>query len=111
MTSLLHVALETGRTHQIRVHLKHLRAPVLGDEVYGYETFNTWVGKHVKRPLLHAFRLEVDHPITGERLLFQAKPPSDVVKVIEGSILPDFSSNLNQYLAIESSTEKIFGDG
>ncbi|KAJ8908798.1 hypothetical protein NDN08_005502 [Rhodosorus marinus] len=111
MTSLLQVALETGRTHQIRVHLKHLRAPVLGDEVYGYETFNTRVRKHVKRPLLHAFRLEVDHPITGERLLFQAKPPSDVVRVIEESILPDFSSNLNEYLAIESTTEKIIKDG
>lgn len=59
----------TGRTHQIRVHLAHLGFPILGDPLYGGAAPDT------KRLLLHALRLQLDHPRTGERLRVVAPPP------------------------------------
>ncbi len=66
----------TGRTHQIRVHLKHIGCPVLGDSVYGSERLNRVLspGRH----LLHAYRLQFDHPITGEPLKLTAPIPEDL---------------------------------
>ena len=63
--------LQTGRTHQIRVHAKHLSHPVVGDPLYGYkkQKFN------VEGQLLHAWQLELDHPTTGERMTFHAPLP------------------------------------
>ncbi|MGN0814025.1 MAG: RluA family pseudouridine synthase [Candidatus Coproplasma sp.] len=63
--------LHTGRTHQIRVHAKHLGHPVVGDDVYGAKKpkFN------LNGQLLHAYRLEFTHPATGERMTFQAPLP------------------------------------
>lgn len=61
---------KTGRTHQIRVHLKHLGHPVTGDPVYGRR------GTHT-RHFLHAWRLEFTHPATGKRISFQAPLPGD----------------------------------
>lgn len=71
--------LHTGRTHQIRVHAKHLNHPVVGDEVYGRKKreFN------LNGQLLHAWRLEFSHPTSGERLTFTAPLPdyfADVLK-------------------------------
>lgn len=63
---------KTGRTHQIRVHLKHLGAPILGDGVYGSSST-----KGAPRMLLHAYRLFLPHPITGEPLQFTAPLPDD----------------------------------
>lgn len=59
----------TGRTHQIRAHLAHLGFPILGDDLYGGAEPDT------KRLLLHALRLELDHPRSGERLCVVAPPP------------------------------------
>lgn len=69
--SLLHLKLETGRTHQIRVHLQYIHHPILGDEVYG--------GTHAatQRQMLHAFRLSFLHPRTGIINSFFAAPPKD----------------------------------
>ena len=67
---VVQVAIETGRTHQIRVHLAHIGCHVLGDPVYGDDNANRIcvnVPFHAKRPLLHAWRLGFDHPATGER--------------------------------------------
>ena len=62
--------LETGRTHQIRVHSKYVNHPVIGDETYnGSNEFG------LKGQLLHAYKLEFDHPITGERMTFSAPLP------------------------------------
>jgi len=63
--------LETGRTHQIRVHLSSIRHAVLGDSLYA--------GKHLQTaPLqLHAWRIAFDHPVTGARIEVEAKPPED----------------------------------
>ncbi len=63
--------LQTGRTHQIRVHAKHLGHPVAGDPVYGYKK------QKIKADgqLLHAYRLELTHPSSGERMTFNAPLP------------------------------------
>ena len=63
--------LRTGRTHQIRVHAKHLGHPVVGDPVYGIkkQKFN------LNGQLLHAFRLAFVHPVTGEEMQFEAPLP------------------------------------
>ncbi len=73
--SWVDVQLITGRTHQIRVHLKHIGTPVLGDPVYGRPATNEKFG--VKRQLLHAKTLSFIHPITGEALSFEASIPED----------------------------------
>jgi 23S rRNA pseudouridine1911/1915/1917 synthase len=70
--TLVECTLHTGRTHQIRVHLKHLGHPVLGDEVYGKRA-------GFPRQMLHAWRLGFAHPRTGERLNFESPIPPDFV--------------------------------
>ncbi len=67
----------TGRTHQIRVHLKHLRAPIVGDKVYGKPS------PAIGRQALHAYELRFPHPRTGKLLEFCAPVPSDMVKAWE----------------------------
>jgi 23S rRNA pseudouridine1911/1915/1917 synthase len=74
--SLLEIDLKTGRTHQIRVHLKHIGHPVLGDAVYGIERINTRFG--ISRQLLHASSLHFTHPITQEKKEFVAPFPEDM---------------------------------
>ncbi len=69
--SLLHLKLETGRTHQIRVHMSFIKHSVLGDPIYGGET------QGINRQMLHAFRLSFTHPKTGIKKSFMAPPPSD----------------------------------
>lgn len=68
--SLLECRPKTGRTHQIRVHLKHLGHPIAGDRVYGG-------GADFPRQLLHAWKLRVVHPTTGRELFFEAALPED----------------------------------
>lgn len=66
----------TGRTHQIRVHLKHIGCPILGDAVYGIDRLNRLFD--ISRHLLHAYCLTFDHPITGELLKLVAPIPDDL---------------------------------
>lgn len=66
---------KTGRTHQIRVHLQHIRCPILGDTVYGKGPL--FQKESISRFLLHAYRLELPHPITGAPLCFSAPIPED----------------------------------
>ena len=75
--SLLELALETGRTHQIRVHLAHLGHPLLGDGVYGKAS------PLLDRPFLHASLLGFQHPRTGEALEFRAELPPDLAGVLD----------------------------
>lgn len=70
--SLVELSLETGRTHQIRVHMGHLGHPLLGDYLY-YPDFS-----HIKRVALHSCALSFTHPITGEALHFQVPLPKDM---------------------------------
>lgn len=73
--SLVDVAIETGRTHQIRVHLAYLRTPVLGDSTYGSAGANKAYG--AKRQMLHAKTLSFAHPLSGEKLTLDAPLPDD----------------------------------
>ena len=70
---------ETGRTHQVRVHLAHLGAPLLGDPKYGGPRMIGQVS--VPRVMLHAARLELPHPITGAPLRFEAPVPADFAEL------------------------------
>lgn len=71
--------LHTGRTHQIRVHAKHLNHPVVGDDVYGRKKREF----DLNGQLLHAWRLEFTHPVSGERLVFTAPLPDYFCEVLK----------------------------
>jgi len=75
--SLVELELETGRTHQIRVHMAHIGCPLTGDFLYGTENRAL-----IARPALHSARLELTHPITGERLRFGLPLPADMAALI-----------------------------
>jgi len=77
--ALLECRLETGRTHQIRVHLEAIGHPVVGDPVYG----GVRPGLAAARPMLHAAVLAFSHPATGERLRFESPLPADFEAVLE----------------------------
>lgn len=82
--TLLACTLETGRTHQIRVHMAHLGHPLLGDKLYGNPSPLKGVGMlDVPRQMLHAAELGFIHPVTGEELAFSYPIPQDMKKVIE----------------------------
>lgn len=100
--SLLRVQLETGRTHQIRVHMAHIGFPLVGDPVYGgrarlprgisAELIQTLQG--FKRQALHARELGLIHPVTGEEMHFEAPWPDDfthLVKMLRKEAHPDLS--------------------
>lgn len=74
--SLVKVGLETGRTHQIRVHLSHFFFPILGDDVYGRKD-------EYDRQMLHAYYLEFIHPITGKEIKVIGKLHSDYIKALK----------------------------
>ena len=86
--TLIECRLETGRTHQIRVHLAHIKHPVLGDPVYGggaTKSRKAAIGEDAAaavealgRQALHARLLGFDHPITGEPLRFESDLPPDL---------------------------------
>lgn len=93
--SLLELGLETGRTHQIRVHLAALRMPVMGDPAYGGRVRKSLSLRPAERSLadallrglarqaLHAVRLEFEHPVSGERLAFESPIPEDFTRALE----------------------------
>ena len=79
--SLLEIDLETGRTHQIRVHMAAMRHPLVGDTTYGADpTLAARVG--LTRPALHAARLEIAHPATGELVAVESPDPPDFVEAL-----------------------------
>lgn len=77
--SLLRCDLETGRTHQVRVHLASLGHPVAGDRVYG----GARAAAFAPRPMLHAYRLRLRHPLTHEEMTFETPPPADFTELWE----------------------------
>jgi len=93
--SLVECRLETGRTHQIRVHFSHIKHPLFNDEEYGgdqilkgttfakYQQFVKNCFKILPRQALHAKSLAFDHPVTGKRLSFDSELPDDMKQVIE----------------------------
>jgi 23S rRNA pseudouridine1911/1915/1917 synthase len=93
--SLVECKLETGRTHQIRVHFSYMKHPLFNDEEYGgdqilkgttftkYQQFIKNCFKILPRQALHAKSLAFDHPVTGKRLSFDSDLPDDMVQVID----------------------------
>jgi 23S rRNA pseudouridine1911/1915/1917 synthase len=77
--TLVELQLDTGRTHQIRVHLKHIHHPIVGDKVYGSTRKHPF---KVERPLLHARFLRFFHPVSGEALAFEAPVPEDFARIL-----------------------------
>ncbi len=80
-TTLLEVRLETGRTHQIRVHLSEIGHPICGDTAYGGRGCGGRLG--LLRQFLHSTRLEFGHPISGERFSCESKPPADLRRALD----------------------------
>ncbi len=88
--SHIHVELETGRTHQIRVHMQHLRHPVVGDPVYAgrpripaeADTVFIDLLRKFSRQALHAWRLSLIHPVSGEEISWQADLPEDMQQLL-----------------------------
>ncbi|GAB4357904.1 MAG: 23S rRNA pseudouridine(1911/1915/1917) synthase RluD [Gammaproteobacteria bacterium] len=88
--TLIQVSLETGRTHQIRVHMAHIRHPLVGDPIYGgrarlpkgaSETLSARL-RAFRRQALHAYRLRLVHPQSGEERLWESAPPEDMAQLI-----------------------------
>ncbi len=108
--SLLSLALETGRTHQIRVHLAHFNRPVFGDPIYGgrEERLNgiaplfrreaTHLLAQTNRQMLHATQLTFVHPVTKRKMVFRAHPPEDmqnVLNILAGTYSSSSSSGIS----------------
>lgn len=104
--SLVEWRLETGRTHQIRVHTREIGHPILGDDTYGGGGGSAAERLHARgimelgvakgivqhkctRPMLHARTLGFRHPVTGEEMDFAAHPPADFEHVFQALSLPD----------------------
>lgn len=89
--TMVDIRLNTGRTHQIRVHFSHLGHPLVGDDLYGgtktiKRLKNSKLQDFIKlfsRPALHAYRLSFDHPITGKRMEFAAQMPPDLEVLLD----------------------------
>lgn len=80
--ALLRLAPETGRTHQIRVHLSAIGCPILGDRLYGRAS------EEIARPALHSARLTLRHPLTGETVSAAAPIPDDMMEVLSAHEIP-----------------------
>lgn len=78
--TLMHFQLETGRTHQIRVHSAHIGHPIVGDPVY---SSNRSVGVNLSGQALHAWRLTLQHPVSGETIEVTATPPPEFTTLLE----------------------------
>jgi len=92
LVSLIRCELETGRTHQIRVHMAHIGHPVLGDPLYstGFKTKNALLAEKPRhlleklhRQCLHAATLGFEHPVTGEDMLFESELPEELQALLD----------------------------
>ncbi len=79
--SLVEFRIDTGRTHQIRVHAAWMGCPVAGDTLYGRRDLDMQRVPRPSRPLLHAVRMEFRHPFTGEKVSILSPPPPDMVYI------------------------------
>ncbi len=90
--SLLKLNIKTGRTHQIRVHLNHLKHPIVGDDMYGGKVVYPWQLQDkqpapqdplINRVALHAYQLEIKHPDTDKPMQFEAPLPPDIQNLLD----------------------------
>ena len=82
--SLVSCKIETGRTHQIRVHMASLGCPVIGDATYGKGALDRRLDPVPQRQMLHAWRLRLRHPVNGAELAFESPPPQDFQPYLGG---------------------------
>ncbi len=75
--SLLYISLQTGRTHQIRVHMTHIGHPIIGDTLYGASS------KLINRQALHSCKVLFVHPLTKKQMNIEADLPSDILNLIQ----------------------------
>jgi 23S rRNA pseudouridine1911/1915/1917 synthase len=103
--SLLRVAIATGRTHQIRVHLSAIGHPIVGDALYGGVRRRVPAALRpvlrLERPFLHAERLALTHPRTGQRLEFIAPIPADLSSVIADIVPEEMAGTVLQEWHVE----------
>jgi len=89
--TMVRAELETGRTHQIRVHLSAIGHPIVGDSLYGGVRRHVFADvqavKRLERPFLHAARLAFDHPADHRRMEFEAELPSDLQQVLDALLM------------------------
>jgi 23S rRNA pseudouridine1911/1915/1917 synthase len=86
--SLIRCELETGRTHQIRVHMQSVGFPLVGDSTYGKQHLS----HHFHRQALHAFRLGLTHPHTGKECKWEAPVPEDFVALLARAGITQFDT-------------------
>jgi 23S rRNA pseudouridine1911/1915/1917 synthase len=98
LASLIECRLETGRTHQIRVHLAHIGHPLIGDATYGpgFRTKSSLLPPAARdalqalgRQALHAYLLGFEHPVSGEELVFRSELPADLARLRSAMRAPD----------------------
>ncbi len=75
--SLLYISLQTGRTHQIRVHMKHIGHTIIGDSLYGTNS------KLINRQALHSCKVSFIHPLTKEHMNIEANLPNDILNLMQ----------------------------
>lgn len=78
LTSVIECRIETGRTHQIRVHMASLGCPLIGDKVYGKQAADRQLKPVPNRQMLHAWKLALYHPVKNEKMSFEAPIPEDI---------------------------------
>jgi 23S rRNA pseudouridine1911/1915/1917 synthase len=100
--SVLGIRLETGRTHQIRVHLAHAGHPIVGDRQYG----GLSGPGGIRRPALHAWKLRLLQPRSGEELRFQAAPPEDIQDLLDRMEVPVGSGEADEHALQEDDREE-----
>jgi RluA family pseudouridine synthase len=82
--TLVECVIETGRTHQLRVHFEHIGTPIAGDGIYGQRKKNGWLRKKgLERQFIHARELQFKHPITNQEIRLTAKLPKDLSRVLK----------------------------
>jgi 23S rRNA pseudouridine1911/1915/1917 synthase len=98
---------KTGRTHQLRVHMQYIKHPIVADDMYGGKVLYPWQVEDreaapedplMSRTALHAWKLEIDHPTSGERMLFTADLPPDIQNLID---------NLRKHRKLETKVEEV----
>ena len=103
--TLVECALETGRTHQIRVHMTAIAHPLVGDSVYGGGTSRVPIGPEFHRQALHARRLGLVHPATGKPMLWKSNMPDDMAELVETARLLAFEAR-----ALEEADDEDWDD-
>lgn len=108
--TLVECALETGRTHQIRVHMTSIGHPLVGDQLYGKSASRIPIGPDFPRQALHARRLGLVHPLTGKSMMWRSQLPDDMAELVEMARMLAFEAKALEEEAEEDWDEE-FEDG